>query len=644
MKQVLFIFIFIYSLGATAQIGGKIPPLKSPGGDIGQGILTDSLSEHKRTKKSEVVYPISDYKKFTLSKDTLVVDTLLNIRNLYRANDILKDDFELIPFQNLGQGYNYLSSSFLNQPFSLNPGFVAAAKYFYLWNENDIPFYYVPTAYSNLFYLNGLSQGQMLQAFISSNITPQLNILVGYKGLTSLGLYKNSLTSLGRFFLSSNYKSKNNRYLFKIYYVSHDLTNQENGGLKDITQFESGNPDFQNRSRMEVKFDDAELKKFDKGFYIDQAYQIFKSKNIFIRNSLKIQNQKYIYHQKSSSDYIGDAFTNGELLDSTRLKHFEENLFLKFTHKKMDIESGIGYIYNNYQWDSTKVINNQLIPDHLLLKDLKWISSGEWNSSKLRIQLISEIIPTKNLKGYLFKGTITYKKDSLKGAKLSLYSTSHKPDFKFLLFQSGYKKFNWYHPDFKNIQLQELNFLIYHKKYGDISFKQQAINNFTYFNQDSLPHQYAGLIAISSFKFKNDLSYKKIGLSSDLLYQKLVKGEQILSLPSLVVRESVYYKNRFFKNHLQIQTGVTFKYFSSFYSFGYHPVLGDYFLQREKKIGDFSLIDFFFNFKVKRFRFYFKAEHLNALWEKTSPHYYAAPEYPIRDFNLRFGINWIFFN
>jgi hypothetical protein len=56
------------------------------------------------------------------------------------------------------------------------------------------------------------------------------------------------------------------------------------------------------------------------------------------------------------------------------------------------------------------------------------------------------------------------------------------------------------------------------------------------------------------------------------------------------------------------------------------------------------LVDFFINFKVKRFRFYFKLEHINALFKYQNPDYYAAPLQPIRDFSIRFGLRWVWFN
>jgi len=642
MKKILFTILIIFVFSSHAQIGGKLPLIKRGGGDV--GILSDTLKTKKRTKKSEVVYPISYYKKFSIHNDSVQVDTLLSIRNFYRVNYTLKDDFELIPFQNLGQGFNYLSASFLDSDVRLLPGFVAAQKEFNRWTEEDIPFFYVPTAYSNLFYLNGITQGQMLKAFITTNITPQLNFTVGYKGLTSLGLYKNSLTSLGRFFINSNYRSKNKKYSYKVFYMSHDLLNQENGGLKEVSQFESGDPAFSNRSRIEVKFDDAEMKTYTTQFYLDQSYTITNNNNLSIRNKLNFINRKYIYTQTSPSSFIGEAFTTGKIIDSTRLKQFEDDILLKFEYKKIQLETGLGYVYNHYQWDSIKHINNQLIPAELLYKDMKWTSLAQWNTKKMNFRVESEIIPTKNLQSYKINAFATYHLDSIKGINLFLLTTSHRPDLKYILFQSAYKKLNWYHPEFDNVHYQTLRAQLSHKNLGKLSFKQQALNNYTYFGQDSIPHQYRGLISISSIKFENDIRYKKIGLSSDVLYQKVLKGKQVFSLPSFVVRESIYYTDRFFKKHLQLQTGFTFKYFTSFYALGYHPVLGDYFVQREQEIGDFPLLDFFFNFKVKRFRFYFKAEHFNALWEKKEPIYYASPEFPMRDFSLRFGINWIFFN
>ena len=642
MTRTLFFLFLMIGLGLKAQTGGKLPGLKSKGNI--KEMANDSLKKNKRRKKKEVHYPVSQYKISFLEKDSIYVDTVLDIRNLYKLNYLLKDDFELLPFQNMGQGFNYLAPVFLDKLSSLEPGFVASAKDFHLWKPGDIPFFKVPTTYSDLFYLSGISQGQMLRSLITSNINPQINFALGYQGINSLGLYKNSKTGLGRFFFSLDLYGKNKKYHSKLFYVSHNLMNEENGGIKDPAQFESGDPAFTNRSRIEVNLTDAEINTYSNTFYWQQSYKFFDSIPVILQNETQLDNKKYIYSQNSPSDFIGTAFTTGEILDSTRLKHFENYLSVKFNYRKIKLQSGLSYIYNGYKWDSIKNIGGKQIPNELLYNDMAWKSSLAWKNKKLDLNIKTEIIPTTYLKAYLLQGKLKYKKDSLKDLTLQFVSSSRKPDFKYILFQSAYEQLNWYHPEFDNVQYNKVSALFTHHKYGSLLFKQEAVNNYTFFDKNLQPRQYSGLISISSLKFQNDLRFGKWGIASDFLYQKVIKGEEILSLPDFIIRESFYFSNRYFKRNLHIQTGFTIKYFPSYYAMGYHPVLGDFYIQHQQKTGGFPLLDLFFNFKVKRFRFYLKAEHLNAIWEKSGASYYTAPGYPMRDFNLRFGINWIFFN
>ena len=53
------------------------------------------------------------------------------------------------------------------------------------------------------------------------------------------------------------------------------------------------------------------------------------------------------------------------------------------------------------------------------------------------------------------------------------------------------------------------------------------------------------------------------------------------------------------------------------------------------------MLDFFINAKIRTARIYLKAEHLNAAFGESN--YYNAPNYPYRDFMIRFGVEWNFF-
>ncbi len=74
---------------------------------------------------------------------------------------------------------------------------------------------------------------------------------------------------------------------------------------------------------------------------------------------------------------------------------------------------------------------------------------------------------------------------------------------------------------------------------------------------------------------------------------------------------------------------------------GYDPVLAEFYVQDKTEVGNFPRLDFFINAKVRQTRIYFKLEHFNSSF--TGYKFYSAPNYPYRDFAIRFGVVWNFF-
>jgi len=93
---------------------------------------------------------------------------------------------------------------------------------------------------------------------------------------------------------------------------------------------------------------------------------------------------------------------------------------------------------------------------------------------------------------------------------------------------------------------------------------------------------------------------------------------------------------------LFFQTGFSVKYFSKFYANEYNPAISSFHIQNDRKIGEFPLIDFFANAKIKQTRVFLKVEHFNSTLTGNS--FYSSPSYPYRDFIVRFGLVWNFFN
>ena len=155
------------------------------------------------------------------------------------------------------------------------------------------------------------------------------------------------------------------------------------------------------------------------------------------------------------------------------------------------------------------------------------------------------------------------------------------------------------------------------------------------------PQQYSGSINYVSFKIAREFKYKKWGLDNTFLFQKVNQKDTILNVPQITLRNSLYYSDYVFKRAMFIQTGITINYFSKYYANDYNPILGEFFVQKDKQIGNFPMLDFFVNARVKQTRIFLKAEHFNS--SMTGNKFYSAPNLPFHDFMIRFGLVWNFF-
>ena len=215
--------------------------------------------------------------------------------------------------------------------------------------------------------------------------------------------------------------------------------------------------------------------------------------------------------------------------------------------------------------------------------------------------------------------------------------------------------------------MQSLTFGLDSKRWGHLTAKYTALDNYTYFGLDEAavtaaesaleegesiestlnsfvrPFQEGNTINYLKVKYEKEFKWRKWALNNTVLYQEVAQDAQVLNVPQLITRNTLYFSSDIFKKAMYIQTGVTLKYFTAYNMNGYHPLLAEFYVQNREELGGFPLIDVFFNARVRQTRIYFKAEHLNTTWQQQY-NYYAAPNYPFRDFVIRFGLVWNFFS
>lgn len=651
MYKYLFVcFVFLASSSVYGQ--RTLKTLEGGGGrpNTSKGIGNDTLFDRgskKIAKNTEA--KIEDYKIISRKGDTTFVDTTLTIQKEYKFNYLRRDYFELLPFNNMGQTYNSLSHNISSQ--RTLPGFGTKGKHFNYMSVDDTQYYHVPTPLTELMFKSNFEQGQLLDAFFTTNTSEQFNFSIAYKGMRSLGKYQHILSSTGNFRFTTNYHTKNKRYHVRAHMVTQDILNQENGGIsdEDLLEFENGNEEFIDRSLFDPLFEDAQSNLEGRRFYLDHTYQL-KSKDslgyngIKIGNAISIEDKYYHYTQNRNAAVFGDAFVTSNLSDKNTFEHFYTTFFADYSNALVGkISAQLNYNAFNYGYNSLVVLNGKTITNRLKESVLSFEGSYERDFGPVELKANLGINVSGDLEGNFLDAQANYTINDDMRATARINLNSSVADYNFRLYQSDYLNYNWQN-SFKNQQSQQLAFDFYSKKYGILSLDYSTINNYLYFENKGegvKPYQYGSTVNYARAKYVKEVKFRNFALHNTIMYQQVLDGDEVLNVPQLNTRHTLYYANEFFEKALYLQTGVTLSYFSEYNMNAYDPVLSEFYIQNQKALGNFPRLDFFINAKIQQTRLFLKAEHFNSAM--TGYNFYSAPNYPYRDFIVRFGIVWNFF-
>ncbi len=621
---------------------------------VGQDIISpEKLNQFSKTKndsikKNNIIK--NKYLIFNVFGDSITIDTTLSIKKYYRFNYLRKDNLEKLPFSNFGQTYNSLSYSFENSIFP-SPSF--SSKQFAYLKSDDVKYYRVPTPVTELLFKSVMKQGQFTDVFFATNTSEQFNFSIGFKGMRSLGNYQNILSGLKMFRFTSNYNSKKDNYKFKTHYVSQNFENRENGGLTNssIINFESEDNLFTERSKLSVKFEDATSHFLSKRFFLDHQFVLLKSKksnSLSLGHTFEYETAYFSFEQDKSSDFYGNS--GNSINDKTQIK----TMYNKFyTSLKSNILDDLKISYLNYNYDYlTNALSSS--PDGFDQNENSF--SVEFKKNIFKNNISGKV--EKNLFGDRLGDLVHIKLNSdFKNLNYYLEFSSIKkhPGFYFELFDSAYNEVGW-NESLEKIKINNINLSVFSRGIGILNFKYSLVDNFTFFSKkDNQPfnddgdlklvpaiNQSQQTIKHLKIKWQKEFRFGKFALDNSLVYQNVNQTNRILNLPEFLTRNTFYYSNDVFQKAMYLQTGITFKYFSKYYSNEYNPLISAFHIQTDKKIGNFPLIDLFLNARIQRTRIYLKAEHFNS--KLTGNNFYSSPTYPYRDFIIRFGLVWNFFN
>ena len=609
-------------------------------------------SDGKKIKKAKY----DEYRIISLQHDTTYVDTSLTIKKEYEYNYLRKDIFGLLPFANEGQTYTALDFGFKN--FTSFPEIGFSGKQFNYLGVNDINYYSVATPVTELYFKTVMEQGQSVDAFITVNTSERFNMSVAFKGLRSLGKYINQLSSTGNFRFTSSYNTLNKRYYLNFHFTGQDFLNGENGGISSIEDFESGDGAFANRARLDVYLKDAKSFMKGKRYFFDHNFRINsinEDNNLYLTHQFNYETRFFEYNQKTVPSTVnnaiiyrfGDSYVTSDINDQTRYNRmynkvgaiYENSLLGKFQFFAEDFRY-------NYYYDKILILDSGTIPSSLSDK-INTVGGqydyrkNKWNGTFTYSNSISNQ-PMSN-----FDAKLNYKFNDKNEFVFQYQMLNKIPDHIYNLYQSSFVAYNWYN-DFKNEKINNIEATA-KTQWLDASLQLSSIKDHLYFSNDATdlqqqiisPKQYDKAINYLSVKVSREFKWWKLALDNTVLYQQVDQENDVLNVPQIVTRNSLYFTNYFFKKAMYLQTGFIFNYFTKYYINDYNPVTNEAFVQNQRKVGDFPMLDFFINARIRQTRIFLKAEHFNS--KMTGNNFYTAPNYPYRDFMIRFGLVWNFF-
>jgi hypothetical protein len=678
--------------------------------------VTDTLQKNTKTKqKAEgeekpryipYIKPmdrvtVDDYKMFFMDGTQKSVDTTLSLAGEYTFNFLRKDYFEYLPLPNMGEGFNKLGYDFHSA--QVTPQMGAQVKHFGYFEKEDIPYFEVPSAYTELFFKSTFQQGQHLDATLAINTSPKFNVAVSFKGFRSLGKYTSALSRSRQFRMSTQYQTYNQKYRLRLHQTTQSLENEVNGGLtNDANYFFENAPNyvladeqgqavldengeqqfifydgFLDRSRLSTQIqgqNELEGKRYFMEHRV-QFYPIAKDTTAYkmamgLRSSY--ENKNYQYNQSRVNSYFGEAYVSSKVADSTQNSTLENNLFLSLTNKTF---GDLQFDVYHYQWKNTllaKSYEKDTLQNNTRLRINQLAVKGHWKGAILGTKASAEYYQSLASEFASTSWRATVVRPLLFNLSVSgEYKYRSQPlNFNFYRFQSDFINYNWDNPDLVNPEVSTKSLGLSHTKWGRISAHWNTLNHYAFFNnatrlrdlnkkfeveiiQRELPIEYF------KARFDQQLNFGKFTWANNVQYQKvdqikanadeLLSDPQALNVPEWLIRSTLMLTSDIFKKALFFQSGMTFVFFTDYYADQYNPLLAEFVTQNNTKIGEYPRVDFFFNAKIQSSRIYFKIENLSGpvehLIKPDTPYdYYAAPFVPYRDFSIRFGLIWNFFD
>ncbi len=503
----------------------------------------------------------------------------------------------------------------------------------------------------------GTSEGeQTLRVLHTQNVNKYFNVGLTYDNFGTKGMYKNQLTKDNLFsFFTSYYRD---RFSAQGTFTYNRIRNQENGGV--INDHEVQDTTMEPKL-IEFKLVGASSEVKQKSFSGIVGYNVINhwvkgkdSKGNEIENRKPVFSIKAMFDANKESRAYIDADTSvyknyyinkGITHDSAMILTYESTLIGEIDQlAKFPGLPGLRFWITNtrgkyYYFHPGDFIYNRnddrLKTNHFGVGAFSYSPYLSYSGS-LRMYINGYKSADKELLGQMVISP--WKSEEYPYIKAKIEISDKEPDIFMKNYFSNHFKWN-------NSFVKEKWFMLggtigAEKWKFEAGYNLVRINNYVYFDTTGVPKQASGVTITSAFVQK-DIKLGGFHFTNRVVWQANT-NKDVISLPTFSVFSAIFFEYELVKNVLVGRLGANVFYRSKFYAEAYTPATGQFYNQREKKIGEYPIVDGFVDFKWKRAVLFFKADHIN----RGVPNFesYSTIHYPLNRFIFKIGVSWVFYD
>lgn len=541
----------------------------------------------------------------------------------------------------------------------------------YQMRIEDVKYYHTTRPFSEFIYSLGSKQEQIVSILHTQNINQYWNIAVQVRNNNSQGFFQNQSANYNGGMISSNYKSKNNRYLLKAALVYNNNRADENGGITAdslltnsniptralIPTLIGNNPYSNKRSTVLNKLRTVDIaieNKYQWGI-ADTTYNADSTAmyprftpRYGVKHQLNLNLHKHTFEDKFPNiaryPFIDDPieFVNADTNKTNQQLNTVENKFAIFGyfgksgHQSL-FKAGIA---NRLDFVADKIPNNNykttLVNNYLFGKIQKEaLDSFQWSyQAAAAFYFAGSAIGDFSIDGFISKNI-----RNIGGLKLRFKQTLSEPALAYTRFATNYYVVS---NEWSKQSSTYLAATLYIDKLGlQVTGSNVLAGNYIYLDNDWKVQQYNSIFNVIQVQATHDLRFGHYRTYSEALIQQ-VAGNAPINIPLVMLRHISSYENKIFDNKLLFNAGLEIRYHTPFTTAGYSPYFNQFTYRTGATTQNVPEVLIFASFRVKQFRMHASMDQLQQYLFKKNVMHFA--NYPMQDALFRFGFDWILYN